>query len=168
MRAKCVPNSCQRFARQLPLHDQPNHLLRQDRIHAWSKNLSARPRSLHRVRACSPEITDCIIKTNHYGIYAYNSSSPTITGCTVSDNQNLGLYVYSNSSAIISDRTINSNGTSGIYFRNYSDGTLTNCIIAKNTTYGVRTNDNSSPSIINCTLTLIGTVFGGHSTVIRS
>jgi len=111
----------------------------------------------------SPTITNCrIVDNGWYGIYADYFCSPEITKSTISGNGNCGLYCNDYGSPTVSRCRIINNGSYGIYFKDLS-GTLTNCIIAKNSSWGVYVNCSYDPTIItNCT------IFGNSTYGIRS
>ncbi len=98
------------------------------------------------------------IKGGDDGIYISSGSSPTITKCTITGNDNYGISVSAtNCSPVISRcRIINNTGQRGID----STGamTLTNCVIANNNTasygYGVFINGTTAKNsvITNCTI----------------
>jgi parallel beta-helix repeat protein len=88
----------------------------------------------------SPTISGCTISGNGvnwgFGISCYLSCSPTITNCTISYNNGDGIYCYLSSSPTITDCTISGNygGASGggIYCRDNSSPAITNCTISGN------------------------------------
>ena len=99
------------------------------------------------------------------GIYC-NSSSPTIVGCTITNNTTTGNWggggifcTFSSpsiSSCLISDNTANNGG--GIYCYNNSNPTLDTCTITGNTATneggGVYCSDASSPVHSSCTFSI--------------
>ncbi len=68
------------------------------------------------------EISNSTIShSSAYGIFSYNSGSPTITNCTIHDNASYGIYCYSSwDTPAISDCTIRDNGSYAI--RMYANG----------------------------------------------
>ena len=118
----------------------------------------------------NPSISDCTISNNTAtsdgdygygggGIYCTGSSTPTITGCTITGNtaDNLGGGIYctgTGSNPSISDCTISNNTASfyggGIYCYDSSSPTITGCEISNNTTNysgGGITCSSSDPSL---------------------
>ncbi|MEW6605827.1 MAG: right-handed parallel beta-helix repeat-containing protein [bacterium] len=97
------------------------------------------------------------------GIYCSNSSSPTISNCSISGNSASGdgggIYCNSSSSPTITNCTISGNSASrdggGIYC-NSSSPTITNCSISGNSASGGYGGgifcDSSSPAITNCSI----------------
>jgi len=73
------------------------------------------------------------------GIYCYNNSNPTISGCTIEGNHAAnggGIACYDNSNSTITNCTISGNTASsggGIYCYNNSNPTITSCTISGNT-----------------------------------
>ena len=94
------------------------------------------------------------------GICCYNSSSPTITNCTISENTGTGgggILCYDNSTPTITDCTITGNTADasggGIYCYN-SNPTISDCTIEGNTAYrgGGIFCYGSSSTISDCTI----------------
>lgn len=102
-----------------------------------------------------PTITDCVIMSGRDrhggGIYCYGG--PTITNCTISDNNGFGIYCRYGRPKI-TNCTISGNSNIGIFCKG---GTITNCIISGNTTNdgggGIYCDDYSVPMISNCIIT---------------
>ncbi len=83
----------------------------------------------------SPTITGCTISGNSgYGINCIysSSSSPTITGCTISGNGSNGIHA--SSSPTITGCTISGNGSNGIWAY---DSTISGCTISGNADDGI-------------------------------
>jgi hypothetical protein len=115
------------------------------------------------INSSSPTLTNCTIKDNgSQGIYVnQNACSPKITDCNIIGNQAEGLYcVYG--SATVSGCTISSNGSYGVRCKEaLSWVSLTNCVIAKtkNSSYGVALSGFVTTSTItNCTI--VGNAYG--------
>ena len=119
----------------------------------------------------SPAISNCFFTGNSIattdggggGIFCSDNASPTIDGCTISENtaQYGGGIVFSDSSnATISNTTIELNsateGGGGIQCWS-SSPTIDSCTISGNTAIenggGIECNNSSSPNIINCVFT---------------
>ncbi|MFA6187060.1 MAG: S8 family serine peptidase, partial [Phycisphaerae bacterium] len=106
-----------------------------------------------------PNIKNCVIRDNFYGIYCDNSSAPTITNCVIKDNA-AGIQCESTGQAKILNNLIVNNGTEdygsgivlsyiaadtvirnnticgnhyGIYLYGYDEPNISNCIIRGNT-----------------------------------
>ncbi len=110
------------------------------------------------------------------GIYCY-SSSPTLTDCTVSDNETAdwfdggGIYCCNESSPTLTNCTISGNranhGYGGGICCDSSSPTLTNCTISGNEIPtsggggGIYCCNGSSPTLTNCTIS--GNVVGDYS-----
>jgi len=80
----------------------------------------------------------------------YNvSSSPTVTNCTLSENDDFGMYNL-NGSPTVTNCTLNGN-THGMFNINGSNPIVTNCTMSGNTN-GMANNAGSSPTVTNCTM----------------
>ena len=98
------------------------------------------------------------------GIYCYNNSNPTISGCTIEGNHAAnggGIACYDNSNSTITNCTISGNTASsggGIYCYNNSSPVHSGCTFSGNTpdnVYGDSDWNPRGPSIItleNCTI----------------
>ena len=119
-------------------------------------------------RDSSPTITNCNISNNNDGGICCVDSSLTITNCNISNNNDGGIYGYS-SSPTITDCTISGNiNTSwggGIEFFSCIAPIVTNCVITDNTASGYGGGiscSSSSLTITDCTISgNIVTSFGG-------
>ena len=83
-------------------------------------------------RSSSPTISGNTIHDNNNGISCYSSSSPTISGNTIHDNNENGIFCWESSSPSIRNNlitTLRSNSNAGIYTRNASQPTIENNII---------------------------------------
>ena len=99
----------------------------------------------------SPTITgNTITENGAYGFYNY-SSSPTITGNTITGNGH-GIFNYS-SSPTITGNTVTGNSWNGIYNFSYSSPTITGNTITGNTYTGIYNYGASSPTIIHNRIT---------------
>ena len=99
-----------------------------------------------------------------------DSSSPTLTNCTFTDNASPGMPCNGNSSPTLTDCTFTNNnsawGGGGMYCHGSSSPTLTNCTFANNTTGvhgggGMVAVSSSSPTLENCTFTGNTASYGG-------
>jgi hypothetical protein len=126
----------------------------------------------------SPKIMNCSIENNLVtmnqsnkggaggGIYCENNSSPSMTGCTIQDNNAVeggGIFCYQ-SSPTINDCTVENNSAAmqndaggkggGIYCYTNSSPSMSNCTINNNNALwgGGMVCDQSSPIIDNCTI----------------
>ncbi len=135
----------------------------------------------HVVRCVNGEGPDTIIEgftitggSGHYdgGCISCDSSSPTITGCTITGGSAYdggGIYCWGSSPTItdctISDNTAGSGG--GIYCTSSSDPTITDCTISDNTAnYGGGIDCwGSSPTITGCTISDNTAISGGGISV---
>ena len=90
-----------------------------------------------RIESSSPTITGCTINNSvsSCGISMVGSSA-AISNCTISGMQYNGLYLYNQSSPGVTGCTITNNQT-GIYVDNSSSCTVTGCNITGNLQYGV-------------------------------
>ncbi len=107
---------------------------------------------------------------NDFGsIFCRNYSSPTITRCTISGNNDGGIHCMEYSSPMIVQCTISENwsfsGGGGIYCELGSSPTITQCTISGNSSStggGGIVCDNSSPTITRCKISgNFATRFGG-------
>ena len=102
---------------------------------------------------------------NGGGIFLSNSSSPTITDCTITANSAIsdggGIYCENRSSPSISNCSITENSAFGQYgkgggiFCKFSSPVISDCLIAGNTSVeggGVHCTEEASPLITNCTI----------------
>jgi len=102
---------------------------------------------------------------NGGGLFLSNSSSPTITDCTITANSAIsyggGIYCENRSAPAISNCNIAENSTFGQYskgggiFLKFSSPVISNCLIDGNTAVeggGVYCTEDSSPLITNCTI----------------
>ena len=96
-------------------------------------------------------ISGFTIKGGYYGI-SNSSSSPTITGNTITENGAYGFYNYS-SSPTITGNTVTGNSWNGIYNFSYSSPTITGNTITGNTYTGIYNYGASSPTIIHNRIT---------------
>jgi parallel beta-helix repeat protein len=99
----------------------------------------------------SPTITGCTISNCNaarYGI-SMDNSSPAISNCTISGMQAYGLYIFSASSPTITGCTI-TNNQYGIYveYSQYSSPIVTGCNITNNQQYGIY---NAMSNVIDAT-----------------
>ena len=111
----------------------------------------------------------CLITGSHVsGIYCHNTSSPTITNCTITGNSAFhggGIVCEGFSSPTISNCIISENiatfAGGGIYCSVNSNPIITNCTISGNSAVGggggIACIEDSSPTISNC-------IFSGNST----
>jgi len=107
------------------------------------------------------------------GIYCYGSS-PTITGCNITDN-GTGIYLFGGSHPEISFCNIMTNTGTGVEMRVnvlgrqklYNHPDITNCVIAANGQYGI---SEDHPTITNCTIcdNMAGGIFNSTSTITNS
>ena len=106
------------------------------------------------------------------GMFNNESSSPTLTDCTftnnTADNSGGGMYNYINSSPALTDCTFTSNSAdyagSGMYNVDDSSPTLTNCTFTSNSADfggGMINSSRSSPTLTNCTFTNNTAYFDG-------
>jgi len=105
----------------------------------------------------SPTIKNCWVNDNGRGISCSSSSSPTISGCLISENSG-GSGVYNSSSSpniencYFTDNTCNDDG--GAMDNSGGAPTVTNCVFSGNSASGYGgaiNNGNSSLTAINCT-----------------
>jgi parallel beta-helix repeat protein/predicted outer membrane repeat protein len=98
----------------------------------------------------SPTITNCTISDNNSrGIFCYHSNS-VITSCTVSDNRS-GISCDGNSPTI-TNCTVSDNNGGGIYCYR-SRPVITNCTVSDNNSIGIWCMDDCNVTIINSTIT---------------
>ena len=94
------------------------------------------------------------------GMYNYNNSSPTLTGCTFTGNSAVwggGMYNWDSSSPTLTNCTFSSNSANsgGGMYNESSRPTLENCAIKGNSAGaggGMYNSDDSSPTLENCTV----------------
>ena len=103
-------------------------------------------------QSSSPTISgNTIHDNNDNGIFCYESSSPTISGNTIHDNNN-GISCYSSSSPTISGNTIHDNNENGIFCWESSSPSIRNNLITtlrSNSNAGIYTGEASQPTIEN-------------------
>ena len=100
----------------------------------------------------SPSISNNTISNNYYyGILCKYSSSPSISNNTISNNNYYGISCSYYSSPSISNNTISNNNYSGIYCYYSSSPSISNNTISNNSSRGIYCYS-SSPSISNNTI----------------
>ena len=111
----------------------------------------------------SPTITGCTISGNSSdGIEILYSSSPTITGCTVSGNGGTGINLnFCSSSPTITGCTVSGNGGFGIVAGDGSS-TITGCTVSGNGSAGIII---STPSSYSSSSTITGCTVSGNGGV---
>jgi len=100
-------------------------------------------------------IANCTVRGNSSDLYgsgiSCSTSSPVITGCTISDNTNTGLYCEWDSAPTITACTISGNWTDGVYCLANSAPTITDSMITENSGAGIYC-EWGYPTISNCTI----------------
>ncbi|NQU84228.1 MAG: right-handed parallel beta-helix repeat-containing protein, partial [Mariniphaga sp.] len=89
-----------------------------------------------------------------------DDSSPTISGCTISESNSNGIYLKSNASPTISNNTISNNVEAGIYCVGSSNPSILNNIYYDNS---IGINTSSSPSSLEYNLFFINNTTGTGS-----
>ncbi|MCK5612961.1 right-handed parallel beta-helix repeat-containing protein [Candidatus Pacearchaeota archaeon] len=98
-------------------------------------------------------IIACNIRNNaKYGIYSYYCW-PTITNCTIEDNDSDGLYYRGcgSTNSATTNCIIANNGGNGVYYRE-SNPTMSGCTIRNNTKYGIEFYYGREGNVTNCTI----------------
>jgi len=112
---------------------------------------NATPYGIRCITNSSPLIKNCIINNCYDGIRCH-SSSPTISGCEISDSMLFGLSSSQSSSNPTFSNSILRGNHTGVYCEFDSDAIINNCLIVEN---GIAVNFSSSGNltISNCTIT---------------
>jgi len=106
-------------------------------------------RGINIEKSVSTTLSSNSVSNQRFGIYLSGSLPNTISGNTISQNNDTGITLESSGNSVLESNNVSSNGKKGIYLKDSSKSSVKNNVVSSNAANGIDLEASSGSTVLN-------------------